>query len=526
MRKIIFLFSIVILFASCSQDDLSQPTSNNESQEVARLTDVNYPLKAEFARALVNVLAENQSARKLIKDESLKKFNYDYDVMYLLINEIPLDDGQTFDDLMLNYIDSDTLNLIKEKLPTLTMFVPELPDNTFSAELWDITKEIPQVAIRTTNTNDVPMIDVSGEEWILEGQYIPLFPVVVVKENERIVWNPNATKTLKSSIGKNTSFAFIHEDYNNSEAKKNLNTKSIVVDGYTIPTDLEKVYQSYDIYSNYSGWQRDYIYYNMTPTQTKGVFNYDYIEHIVGFQLLGDPVTGDAQGIIRKIADQTGDPTQKPDRSGNLTAWTDGEFEFHVKLYIGNILGTGNEMLKIIRASGYDLFSAQTKPNPAYTGIGSNAPRAIFSHLSCNYLKVSQPLFEWDLENISPTIRISVEEYDPSQSTVSTQSTATKFATNFGFDESWGEKVKKGLKFGASAETTKTVTYQVTTTLSSDKLGDVIVNFGDNIIHNKDLIRRQLRGGGRGENRDLNFNQKYTSGDFQIFIAPKLVGAK
>lgn len=69
MRKIIFLFSIVILFASCSQDDLSQPTSNNESQEVARLTDVNYPLKAEFARALVNVLAENQSARKLIKDE-------------------------------------------------------------------------------------------------------------------------------------------------------------------------------------------------------------------------------------------------------------------------------------------------------------------------------------------------------------------------------------------------------------------------------------------------------------------------
>lgn len=502
---------------------------NNEHEVDVTKTETesfnNETLKTDFARALVKVLSENREARSLIKNEALKRFNHDYDVVYLLINETTLEGGKTFEDLMLKYIDYETLKLIKKTIPTLTLFVPSLPDNIFSAELWNIDSEIPQVAIRSTKTNDVPMIDASGEEWILESQYIPLFPVVVVKENERIVWNPNATKTLKSSVGKSTSFAFIHEDYNNTDTNKNQNTKSIVIDGYTIPTDLEKVYQSHDVYNNYSGWQRDYIYYNLTPTQTKGVFNYDYVEHIVGFQLLGDPITGDAQGVIRKIADQTGDPQLKPDRKGDLTGWTDGQFEFHVKIYVGNVLGIGNEMLKIIRADGIQLFRAAYKPNPAYTGIGSNAPRTIFSHLKCAHFKVSQPLFEWDIKNISSTVRISVEEYDPSQSTVNTQSTATKFATNFGYDTSWGETVKMGLKFGASAEQTETVTYQVTTTLNSDILGDVYVNFGDNIILNKDIIYRELGGQGGGS-PDLNFNQKYSSGYYRIYISPKYVGAK
>ena len=51
------------------------------------------------------------------------------------------------------------------------------------------------------------------------------------------------------------------------------------------------------------GWQRDYIYYNITPNTTKGPFNNNFKEHLVSFEMLGDPRTA-----LNKIADQAGDP--------------------------------------------------------------------------------------------------------------------------------------------------------------------------------------------------------------------------
>ena len=38
------------------------------------------------------------------------------------------------------YIDTSKLELVKQKYPTLTIFVPVLPDNSFSAESWRIRK--------------------------------------------------------------------------------------------------------------------------------------------------------------------------------------------------------------------------------------------------------------------------------------------------------------------------------------------------------------------------------------------------
>jgi hypothetical protein len=59
---------------------------------------------------------------------------------------------------------------------------------------------------------------------------------------------------------------------------------------------------------------------------------------------------------------------------------------------------------------------------------------------------------------------------------------SVKFATNFGFDAGFGEKVKRGLKFGASAETIITQTVQKTFTQGNDLLGATIINFADNVI--------------------------------------------
>ena len=73
---------------------------------------------------------------------------------------------------------------LNEKFPTLTIFVPELPKNSFSAALWNTDKEIPVVAVRTCISNDVPIYDKDGEEKIIKSDLIPMYPIVVLKDNE------------------------------------------------------------------------------------------------------------------------------------------------------------------------------------------------------------------------------------------------------------------------------------------------------------------------------------------------------
>jgi hypothetical protein len=72
-------------------------------------------------------------------------------------------------------------------MPLLTIFVPTLPEGSFSAETWNTSADVPFVAIRRSDTNDVPIISPEGEEYLLDASLIPSYPVVVVKENERLI---------------------------------------------------------------------------------------------------------------------------------------------------------------------------------------------------------------------------------------------------------------------------------------------------------------------------------------------------
>ena len=46
---------------------------------------------------------------------------------------------------------------------------------------------IPKVAVRLFSSNKVPIWSILGKERILAPNEIPAFPVVVIKENERVV---------------------------------------------------------------------------------------------------------------------------------------------------------------------------------------------------------------------------------------------------------------------------------------------------------------------------------------------------
>lgn len=59
--------------------------------------DDNLSLKKDFSIALAKVLSENQDVRDLIKKEALKKIDFDYDVLYQLVNKEELSEGKTLE---------------------------------------------------------------------------------------------------------------------------------------------------------------------------------------------------------------------------------------------------------------------------------------------------------------------------------------------------------------------------------------------------------------------------------------------
>lgn len=220
------LLTLGLLLNSCQNEDFnSQNQSSNIVSEKPEISfesinfNENGKLKLKFAEAFSNALIANRDVRRLVKEEALKQFDKDYDVLYALVKNQSLTPTEylktnsnktsknllqksanalTLREALLPFFSSEAELLeIEQKLPLLTIFVPELPLGYFSAETWDINDEtqIPDVALRLTNTNDIPVIGKDGEKYVIEAELTPGFPIVVIKDNERVRLKKNKFKT-------------------------------------------------------------------------------------------------------------------------------------------------------------------------------------------------------------------------------------------------------------------------------------------------------------------------------------------
>ena len=414
-------------------------------------------------------------------------------------------------------MDITRLEKIKQLFSTLTIFVPELPDNSFSAELWNVENEVPYTALRVKNSNDVMGYGVN-KEFLIPSNEIPKYPIVVVKLNERVVSVNKAQRNLSPMSIINPDIVFFSDVFDNTENASSVIQNRNFSSGDTrdrtgsIPENMKKVYEAYDVFAATNEWPRDYIYYGLTPQQPKGPFNRDFKESLVYFKLLGDPRT-----VMNKICDQSEDPRidgnthqetggGRPGGSTILTPWTDGSLEFIVKVYVANQAGIGNEYINNFIVKPSALFKITPK-DPLSSKF------EVKSIELTDGIALDLPLFEWNIENYGAIIKIAIEELDISETIQSVESSTATFATNFGFDPSFGEKVKIGLKFGATATTSKTVSYTVTKSLASDELGQVIVNFEDKILKSKKNLST-------GRDWKPDYTDKYRTGWYQLALSP------
>ena len=538
MKNFVLVFLVYLSVASCNES-LNDIDKNVVSATFLEQSESNLILKQKFSSALVKVLGQNEEVRSLIKEEALKQIDFDYDVLYCLIKDKQLKNGVTLEEYLEKYLTSDELKCIHKQLPTLTLFVPTLPENSFSVHSWNTIDELPAVAVKVSDNNDVKIYYGNGETEVFPADIIPGFPVVVVKENERIVRNGEIlSKTVSENI-EETNLIFVDEIFNNLHGKDLVNTKTRAnrpdrpvplpkVDNPEdyLPANMKKTYEAYKIYKNTTGWQRDYIYYGITPTTDKGPFDYNMKEFLVGFELMGD-----ALGFYRKIADQDGDPKSSIPIGGVLPAnssiitWTEGEYEFKVTTYVGSKSTIGTEYKSFFRLKPDQLFRAEVERVISRPGMPGYTVYKLVG-LKSKRVDLDLPLFEWDLENYGATIKIAIEEVDGQETEVNSISSSIEFATNFGFDASFGEKVKFGVKFGSTIKEVLNVSNTITKTLGGDELGEVIINFADPVVisdgfryHYKP--RTNPREQAVVDYTEPTFNSKYYTGWYRLYISPK-----
>lgn len=127
MKRLSFFISILLtLFLSCTKNEnlLEKPQEVSTSLE-------------RFSILLSKAVYSEPSLRNFIKDEALKRKDYDFDVFYPLIKNEVIDGERTFQEILEEYDTSNILPLVEMEHPLLTIFVPDwswVNDDCFSVE--------------------------------------------------------------------------------------------------------------------------------------------------------------------------------------------------------------------------------------------------------------------------------------------------------------------------------------------------------------------------------------------------------
>ncbi len=493
-------------------------------------------MREKFGKVLVQALKEDQGLRNFVKVEALKKFNKDYDVLYHIVKDMPLNSSiqknhkastyTTFRSVLLNYFNSESeLIQIENQLPLLTIFVPKLPENSFSAENWNVADSVnsPAVALCMDSENDVPIFFNDGKSILLDAKYIPNLPVVVLKDSERVISNQmNGYESLNTRIlnnGGSLSFKFLDENLDPNAIVENPNFINTTIPSTT--STIQSPQLSFDFipgrettiapflinsYNAFGGqatnpWQRDNIYYGLSSSNNNGILTNKYKEAITYLRLEGTP-----QYVYNQISQrQPGNPD--PQINGSNwgfapgAAWTEGNYEFRIWCTHGSKTDAdGTNTFRIITVGPSDLFTTtfqqqslgffsswlniyvwtpsvqNIKPIDLYNG-GFNGQKLIF--------------FDWDLNDFSNRFNYKFEELDIPVTNEVFQSQTTKHNANAEVNLSTGEKTKVGTKFGGSIEHTEVSSRKWNwTTAGKNDLGIQSVHFKDNVI-NKHPITNQ-----------------------------------
>ncbi len=435
LGKLCLMMSIVWIMYAC-HDQPATDFSGQKSQAENEIVEIG----VVFAKAL-----RNADLRALIKNETLKKFDDDYDILVQMIAEKEVVDGKTVTQLLQQYSDKDVHTLLR-KYPLLSIYIPRL-DN-FNAETWDVNNDkIPQVAIAqfVRGNNEIRVINSSNEsQWISQNDK-PEFPVIVLKENERVglLMSEASSNGRASSIFSNGEFSYHFLNDNGGENADNSRYAAS-------PNFDTKVRSAYTKSLNCSNcYHRDYIYYGISPSENidQGPFDSHFSEAVTELQF--ESITA-----LQTVTSN----------------WTEGDLELHIiAMFIGGSSLTQLEKVYHVSQTAFYNEDASHVKTIRADPLGSSP----------------LVLVPWEMNVYGDKWKFNVIEYDPGTTTSVTTSHSTTNSSNFSYSTELSAVIKIGSGYGSSTTTTDSESTTISTTTTSNQLGEAVLNWFDPVITSK-----------------------------------------
>lgn len=505
--KLLLLLAVLLAFSNCKKEtEFEENNSSNTLPSILKTKDA----YNDFAKILSKAVLKNPSIREFIKKNALKQINKDYDVFYPFIKNSIVHEGQTFREILKECEEyPNQLDSIENVTSLLTIYVPTLPENSFSPETWNSSVDVPLVA---TNLMDedatIPIYDNGEKVLSLKSTETPGFPLLVIKSNERIIKKGGLkTTNNRSKFSDENSYEYLSDAFDNSKEKFGSIKKSEIGDPfYPQLTEISdpEITKAFDIFgSTPEYWQRDYIYYGLTKTIAKGKLKSNYVETITSITLTKDALNKMMDQDDPKLTTKTNATIYLPNGYDPTTfegivqknAWTEGKFELLISVGINNISGVGSVYYNYVSLDPTKAFSIKSTLNQVRPKKGDKRVYIIYVHdvspLRHDFsipVKLEFEITPWSLEKNSPMWKVNIQEKDGTETVTKTETTNVDFAGNFEFNLGFTEKI--GIKFGASSKKTKQSELKWTSTYESDDLGNVIVDFGDPIILSKSTSSR------------------------------------
>lgn len=506
----------LLCFMSCSSDELvsEQEVSivKNEYQEFSKKD-----LMAKFASVLSEVVADQEEVRSFFRSEALEEFDCNYDILWAKVRGEILGD-KTLRDRIIEKSSEEFVLQLEMVVPQLNILFPELPKD-ISAKTYDASDNELPVALRGENNTALYYDGLIVDS--LSFDEIPLFPVLVVNENKRVRVN---SSTRSSSM----EYSFICPEYDNTRMTRSANEEYIASVEINQSKLYDKAKEAYKyFYSVESGvnskeYQRDYIYYGVTPNNLDGHFNKQVKEYISFIKV-------DAN-IFYKLADYQpkddsySDPKSKEERQRGKSfsdkqkkefltrCWTENSFDFvftFIRSFEASTSACAAERTIHISAHPSDLFEFDTNIDLDTYIDDSKIKKGNLWHHGVWRLKlkesgykymISKPYYiplrkvqnigNWDISKESMVRYVSVFEYDPEEEVTYEETQQFTFVNK----NVWNVKVQG--TYGAVSgevsytnENSKTQTYTQkvirTRHTGSDELTkNMEINYSDAIINN------------------------------------------
>lgn len=477
---------------SCSNDD--ELRSGDDRVINSQTFNINKEnLMSEFASVLSKTVYMNKDVRDFLKKEAIHQFDKNYDVLYASVKNNPIG-GTTFRDILIANSSVEFIETIEKNVPQLNILFPNISFFNVSAENYDSSDaELPVAISKKKETT----LYFNGEctNHLQKGE-VPCFHVLVVNENNRVIVNKQTRSGSDVYTFISPNFDNTHATRANSTPSNNVGQKAINAFGYFYKDDNSAYSMSL---------QRDYIYYRMTPTSSRGTLDNnsrEYISYIevnpnAYFQISDsqDGISSTDPYVKNTSVSRKGRDFSQDELIDIL--WTKGAYNFRIEVTKST-------------ASEPEVLMVPLKPDEIWNFNMDRSYRhsTMFRHSKYTY-RIDPNKFtakryyfspnvlsfgKWDLSTEALTRYVHIEEVDPSTTIETTREYEWSKVTTDKFDGD--AKLTLGLgslnvSGGVSTGTTTTNTTHEKTTVKvtrqslSDDLGSVSIYFYDPIIKRK-----------------------------------------